>query len=592
MSIIKNEFELSVWEDRIGADDLFEEHKLVVIASDKMESSISAFDIKLTSNINGSNNLSFSIYGKYKTENGLEDNPFIPYLVNERKIKLKYKGKWYDFIIKNKDEESGNYRFNFTAIDLHINELSKNGFNLEFDQKLNNNQGSAIELAEKELENTDWQVVDNTPKPVGSKIYDDEGNEIRSNLITQEIKENLISYTVYNAPLRAKEIIYDEYLGTSISSVDTIFPIGTSIYVFYTCATQEGETVQFICNIDQKYTKDSERIITNGKYYLISSPTYEQIENNFANRIKSNGSVLNPGKVSDEYKGERYVISYKTKFDPLTQKYVTIYKDEQDKEVYVYQETQYITPSIIDNYVSNSKDYKNSSGWTGYNVTSARDIPKINDVTTPDIIKEYARRETSETTIYTPLLKNYIINADSVIVNSGINDNKVKIEGGAKIDLGAIAKGYVLEQIYKKFEFKSKQFLFNFGTSSIILGLSDAYNDFNVHYNNICFKAKNCAISTSSIDEQLLNINGNKHTHIINPFSGKNLCNYQTVIIKGNIDESAFLDALSTSFMLMDIEEIKQYINNKNLGVILINNDEIISNLIGYEGASNEIKTL
>ena len=181
-----------------------------------------------------------------------------------------------------------------------------------------------------------------------------------------------------------------------------------------------------------------------------------------------------------------------------------------------------------------------------------------------------------------------IINNSKII----LKDNKVKIEGGAKIDLGAIAKGYVLEQIYKKFEFKSKQFLFNFGTSSIILGLSDAYNDFNVHYNNICFKAKNCAISTSSIDEQLLNINGNKHTHIINPFSGKNLCNYQTVIIKGNIDESAFLDALSTSFMLMDIEEIKQYINNKNLGVILINNDEIISNLIGYEGASNEIKTL
>ena len=28
-------------------------------------------------------------------------NPFIPYLVNERKVKLKYDDEWYDFIIKN-----------------------------------------------------------------------------------------------------------------------------------------------------------------------------------------------------------------------------------------------------------------------------------------------------------------------------------------------------------------------------------------------------------------------------------------------------------------------------------------------------------
>jgi hypothetical protein len=34
------------------------------------------------------------------------ENPFSALLVNERKIKLKYENKWYDFVIKNTLEES------------------------------------------------------------------------------------------------------------------------------------------------------------------------------------------------------------------------------------------------------------------------------------------------------------------------------------------------------------------------------------------------------------------------------------------------------------------------------------------------------
>jgi hypothetical protein len=64
-------------------------------------------------------------------------------LTNERKIKLKFfiKGKltWLDFIIKNISESSSEYKFTYTAIDLSINELSKNGFDLTFDNELKNN---------------------------------------------------------------------------------------------------------------------------------------------------------------------------------------------------------------------------------------------------------------------------------------------------------------------------------------------------------------------------------------------------------------------------------------------------------------------
>ena len=39
-----------------------------------------------------------------------------------------------------------------------MNELSKSGFNLEFDQKLENNMGNIETLAERVLEESDWQL--------------------------------------------------------------------------------------------------------------------------------------------------------------------------------------------------------------------------------------------------------------------------------------------------------------------------------------------------------------------------------------------------------------------------------------------------
>jgi hypothetical protein len=67
-------------------------------------------------------------------------------LVNERKVKLKYieKGqeKWLDFIIKNISENSETYLYSYTAQDLFVNELSKTGYSLTFDAKLNNNSGT------------------------------------------------------------------------------------------------------------------------------------------------------------------------------------------------------------------------------------------------------------------------------------------------------------------------------------------------------------------------------------------------------------------------------------------------------------------
>jgi len=110
-----------------------------------MATSIAAYNKHLKKEATGMNTLTFSIYSKYyDTENEeLLDNPYLPYLVNERKVKLKYyKGdevKWLDFLIKDISENSSDYSFTYTATDLFINELSKSGFNLEFSTELENN---------------------------------------------------------------------------------------------------------------------------------------------------------------------------------------------------------------------------------------------------------------------------------------------------------------------------------------------------------------------------------------------------------------------------------------------------------------------
>jgi hypothetical protein len=41
---------------------------------------------------------------------------------------------------------------------LFVNELSKSGFNLEFDTELENNQGTIVELGRRVLEGSDWQI--------------------------------------------------------------------------------------------------------------------------------------------------------------------------------------------------------------------------------------------------------------------------------------------------------------------------------------------------------------------------------------------------------------------------------------------------
>ena len=125
-AIAKKPYEISIWEDvlekvektddstgYVTIEQYYKENKLAVIGSDTMTSPARAHNPILTKNINGSSNLTFTMYSRYfdETQGERVDNPFLGLLVNERKVKLKYDGEWYDFVIKRIDENSENNTF-------------------------------------------------------------------------------------------------------------------------------------------------------------------------------------------------------------------------------------------------------------------------------------------------------------------------------------------------------------------------------------------------------------------------------------------------------------------------------------------------
>jgi hypothetical protein len=151
MSYIRKQYELSVWEDVHSSSDQnsLKEQKICVIGSSTMKSQAKAFDISLTRSTNGVKKLTFKLYKKFvDTSTGeIVSNPFVDYLVNERKVKLFYKNKWHDFIVKQIDGNSNSHLYTYSLEDAFVLELSKNGFSVVLDEGLNNNNGTVKELA-------------------------------------------------------------------------------------------------------------------------------------------------------------------------------------------------------------------------------------------------------------------------------------------------------------------------------------------------------------------------------------------------------------------------------------------------------------
>ena len=327
MSILRKPYTIGVYEDVLVGDS-FQEKRLGVIGSDKMTSLNRVLEPNLVRNVNGQCKFSFKMYKKYIDPATGKDvqNPFVDWLCSERKVKLEYDNKWFDFIIKDINENSSNYLYVYQLEDANVQELAKNGFGVTLDTELMNNVGTAKELGQYVMEETDWTV---------------EGD-----VIVQTVEESLVYLTV-TSPVVATHIldqvaVDEEYSnGVTIDGTLVTLPIGTKVLAFYSSCKNKPHRFQFIYS-DKGYEKtangyaidrNDKRVITEKdcQYYIdfddpntaysVYNTTYDlYLPTNF-NVIEMIESETTDTAISTWYRGARYGYAQQAEYVPLLEKY-------------------------------------------------------------------------------------------------------------------------------------------------------------------------------------------------------------------------------------------------------------------------------
>lgn len=398
MGILKKPYELSIWQDvqvgKEGHTQSMQEERVAIIGTHTMKSQNKAINPILTRNINGNVKFTFEIMSKYiDTISGLEtENPFADLLKNETKLKLFYDNEWYDFIIKKINEDSTNNLIKYETVSQHINELSKNGFNVELNAKLYNNTDTIINLAKTVLQDTDWEV-----------------DEVNSHFIVQKQQEPLIPLVIpkdtYVTMYQIDDSRVDEGGAlqwkrdtTSINGLQPKtykFEENALILAFYSSCTSKPSLFQFYYfGVGMTYedilgyiTLDDDRLIkTKGCQYCLplinegelnqytkKSPFYDFYIPPFMDYSpqEEDGAIVH---ILSKIRGERYVCSEISEYNhtlkqvlykcvKTADKTLPGYETMDSLPVYWYtKETDYVGPTIVEN-VGGNNDFKDVSGW-------------------------------------------------------------------------------------------------------------------------------------------------------------------------------------------------------------------------------------
>ncbi len=377
-----NKYEISVWEDYFvpasgSIESYYEERKLCIIGSNTMDDGSRALEPNLVLNVNGTHTLSFKMYLFYiDTLTGERvDNPYVKLLVNERKIKVYWDNgqedendKWLDLVVKDISEDSDSNTVTYTCEDLFINELGKSGFELNFSDEANNNQGTIYELVTAILDGTDWQL-----------------DEENTDHLLQTQEEALYEVKITN--MNALTGVYaDGFLNITKDKYEKI-PNNATCYLPYSMVPHSEDeladmtAVQFI--YAPEYTTEySSMLITNeDSNWLVTGGAWVKSGNIYQFKIPSSGTTktiftINPNNafVSDQYRGNVYCRKQLSTYDANLERYVNVYKlkgttpTADDKRIFGYIDYDYDASDLVNNLLANVKDFKDTTGWTGKNL--------------------------------------------------------------------------------------------------------------------------------------------------------------------------------------------------------------------------------
>lgn len=424
MSILKKPYEISVWDD-VWQSDKFVEKRLGIIGTDTMTSLNRALEPNLVRNVNGIKKFSFKMYKKYidPITGKKVNNPFVDWLVSERKVKLKYDGEWYDFIVKNVNENSTNYLYTYQLEDALVQELSKNGFGVTLDANLNNNMGSADYLARTVLEETDWEVPTECEK------------------LVQTVSEALIYLNVKEDGFKATRLIDQtkQELTKGVQDGGEIeIAKDKTILAFYSSCINKPYRFQFIYLDDADIKTDVERNIINEncQYYSDNLTYIEDTENGYW--LPNGLEVLKTEEdgvesiLSTKYRGKRYGFAQQAVYLPVLERYVNVF-DKNGEVYYGYEHAEYVSPALTQNLISNST-FESTSGWTGTKINEDGSKPKIEAVCGRfenkqfiSVIEDIKNGKFSSANSYKTYLQvEWPENGESsILLNSCIYDNRI-----------------------------------------------------------------------------------------------------------------------------------------------------------------------
>ena len=349
MSILKSNYEISIWQDIFVNGELTED-KLCVIGTHDMTSPFRALEPQLKNLLNGSNTFTFKMHRLITDPitGEKEENPFVGQLVNETKIKVNDDGKWYDLFIKNVKQDSNNSTYTYTAEDVHISELSKLGYDVTLDDQLMNNLGTAEELAKSILE-----VGENGVGALGWTIESEELPEYHEDIL--------------------------------IKCADSA---GLPIYAFYSCCVGEDRPTHYQYLSFGREILDSDLDVdgvirktedSTCWFELVNNSELERYDDSddsdslFKGMWFPKGWNIKQAKTT-KYKAERKVYTQLSYYNPVLNRYV--WRGNIWNTYYAtYSETEYVTPNLVNNYVSNSA-FSSTSGWKGSAlIISDKDLP-------------------------------------------------------------------------------------------------------------------------------------------------------------------------------------------------------------------------
>lgn len=349
-----DKYEISIWEDYsdVTSDgkSFLNERKIAIIGSDTMEAQARALEPNLVEDINGTHTFTFKMYYTYVDNETGEKyaNPFGKYLINERKVKVFWKNQWYDLVIKKCQEDTSGKVVTYTCTDLFINELSKQGYSLEFDTELQNNIGTAEELATSVLEGSTWMYDSENSTPI---IQRTEGPvyEVTTLNMIRALKQSPINDASVNVPANVKVLVfYDSIVGVMENG-------GTNV------------PTQFLYAAEGYETDINSSLVVNGDCY--------QVNINWTRNGNYLVGTSGPDRafkidlqagISENYRAVRLVRSQRTEYDPLLDRYVLLCKESTTgKEVYEIATTEYTNPLAIVNLVANPNEFTSVQGWIG-----------------------------------------------------------------------------------------------------------------------------------------------------------------------------------------------------------------------------------